>query len=74
MKVLMPPAIVLFLIGTGKLIYDVTVNDFKVAGNTLVVLGIATALAFLGMLADLLVHLNKKRHDVIPATAPTPRR
>ena len=74
LKVLMPPAIVLFLIGTTKLVYDVGANDFKVAINTLVILGVAVALALLGMLADLLVHVNKKRHDVIPATVPAPRR
>jgi hypothetical protein len=33
-----------------------------------VILGAAMSLAILAMLADLLVHLNKKRHDVIPAT------
>lgn len=68
LKVLMPPAVLLFLVGGGKLIFDVFDKDFRIGTNTIVVLGGALALALLGMLADLLVQLNKKRHDVIPAT------
>ena len=68
LKVLMPPAVVFLAVGSGKLIFDALANDFKVAINTIVLLGVAFALGLLGMLADLLVHLNKKRHDLIPAT------
>ena len=68
LKVFMPPAVVLFLVGSGKLIYDLFDKNFRVGTNTLVVLGAAVALATLGMLADLLVHLNRKRHDTLPAT------
>jgi glycosyltransferase involved in cell wall biosynthesis len=67
LKVFMPPAVVLGLIGVAKLVFDLIQKDFRVATNTLVVLGVAIALAILGMLADLLVQLNKRRHDVIPA-------
>jgi hypothetical protein len=63
----MPPAVFLGLVGAGKLAFDLVQKDFRVATNTLVVLGVAIALAVLGMLADLLVQLNKRRHDVIPA-------
>ena len=69
LKVFMPPAVFLFLIGTGKLIFDMYDKNFRVGTNTLVVLGAAVALATLGMLADLLVHLNRKRHDILPATS-----
>jgi glycosyltransferase involved in cell wall biosynthesis len=68
LKVLMPPAVILGLIGIGKLVYDLFDKKFRVGTNTLVVLGAAISLALLAMLADLLVHLNKKRHDIIPAT------
>jgi glycosyltransferase involved in cell wall biosynthesis len=68
LKVLMPPAVVLGAIGVGKLVYDLFDKNFRVGTNTLVVLGAAISLALLAMLADLLVHLNRKRHDVIPAT------
>ena len=70
LKVLMPPAVVLFLVGSGKLAYDVFASDFKIAINTIVLLGAAFSIGLLAMLADLLVHLNKKRHDLIPATLP----
>ncbi len=68
LKVFMPPAIVVGLVGIGKAIFDVFDKDFRIGTNTLVLLGVAISLAILGMLADLLVQLNKKRHDVIPAT------
>jgi glycosyltransferase involved in cell wall biosynthesis len=62
-----PLAAVVGTVGVGKLIYDLIVSDFRVAGNTLVLLGIAFALAGVGVIADLMVQLNKRRHDVIPA-------
>lgn len=68
LKVLMPPAIALGVIGIAKLIYDLFDKDFRIGTNTIVVLGISASLALLAMLADLLVQLNKKRHDVLPAT------
>lgn len=68
LKVFMPPAIVLFIVGSGKLIFDLFDKNWRVGTNTLVLLGAAIALATLGMLADLLVHLNRKRHDILPAT------
>ncbi len=68
LKVLMPPAIVLGVVGAGKLIYDLFDKSFRIGTNTLVVLGVSASLALLAMLADLLVQLNKKRHHVIPTT------
>ncbi len=43
-------------------------KNWRVGTNTLVILGVAIALALLGMLADLFVHVNRKRHDILPAT------
>jgi glycosyltransferase involved in cell wall biosynthesis len=68
LKVLMPPAIVLGLIGAAKLVYDLFDKNFRIGTNTIVILGVSMSLALLAMLADLLVQLNKKRHDVLPAT------
>jgi len=68
LKVLMPPAILLGTVGTGKLIFDLFDKNFRIGTNTIVILGTAIALALLAMLADLLVQINKKRHDVLPAT------
>jgi len=68
LKVLMPPAILLGVIGAGKLVFDLFDKNFRIGTNTLVVLGVSASLALLAMLADLLVQLNKKRHHVMPAT------
>ena len=39
-----PPAAVLGIVGLGKLVYDLVTKDFRVAGNTFVLLGIAALL------------------------------
>jgi polyisoprenyl-phosphate glycosyltransferase len=68
MRVFGPFATVLGGIGAGKLIYDLIDKDFRVATNTLVVLGVAAAVVVLGLLADLLVQLNRRPIDVAPTT------
>lgn len=67
LRVFGPPAALIGLFGIGKLLFDIVDKDFRVATNTLVILGVAVSLGILGMLADLLVQLNKRRHDVLPA-------
>jgi glycosyltransferase involved in cell wall biosynthesis len=62
-----PPAAILGVAGVGKLIYDLIDKDLRVGTNTIVLIGLSLALASLGMIADLLVQLNRKRHEVIPA-------
>jgi hypothetical protein len=68
MRVFGPPAAALTLIGAGKLIYDLIDKDFRVATNTIVLLGVAFALALIGMVADLMVQLNKRPQDAMPST------
>lgn len=68
MRIFGPPAALLGIVGIGKLIYDLIDKDFRVATNTIVILGVSFALALIGMVADMLVQLNKKPHDVMPAT------
>lgn len=63
-----PPAAFFGLVGLGKLIYDLVDKGFRVAGNTMILIGLAFALAGIGLLADLLVQLNKKKHEAMPAT------
>ena len=63
-----PPAAILGLIGVGKLVFDLFDKDFRVGTNTMVLLGLAFALAMVGLIADLMVQLNKRRNDVMPAT------
>ena len=67
MRVFGPPAAVLGLIGAAKLIYDLIDKDFRVATNTVVILGVAFALGLIGMIADLMVQLNKRPQDVMPS-------
>lgn len=71
LRVFGPPAVLLSIVGFGKLVYDLVDKDFRVGTNTIVILGVAVSLALVGMLADLLVQLNKRRHDVMPAVAET---
>ena len=68
LKVLMPPAVVLGIVGLGKVVYDIFDKDWRIGTNTMVLLGAAFSIALLGMLADLLVHLSRERYHVIPAT------
>ncbi len=68
MRVFGPPATILGLVGVAKLIYDMIDKDFRVATNTVVILGVAFALALIGMIADLMVQLNKRPQDVMPTT------
>jgi hypothetical protein len=62
-----PPAALLGLAGVLKLIYDLIDKSFRVSTNTIVILGLAFALAGIGLITDLMVQLNKRRHDVMPA-------
>ena len=68
LKVLMPPAGIIGLVGLGKLVFDLFDKNWRPAANTIVLLGVSASLALLAMLADMLVHLNRRRHDIIPAS------
>ena len=64
-----PLAVILGGAGLGKLVYDLIDKNFRVGTNTIVILGVALAFAGVGVIADVLVQINKRRHDVMPATA-----
>lgn len=66
-RVFGPPAALLSAVGGVKLIYDLITKDFRVATNTIVLFTVASLLTLVGMLADLMVQLNRKRLDVMPA-------
>jgi glycosyltransferase involved in cell wall biosynthesis len=68
MRVFGPPAAIIGVIGVAKLVYDLVDKDFRVATNTVVILGVAFALGLIGMIADLMVQLNKRPQDVMPST------
>ena len=69
LKVFMPPAVLLGIGGMAKLVYDLIDKDFRVGTNTIVLLGVALALAITGMAADLMVQLNRPAHEVMPEAA-----
>jgi glycosyltransferase involved in cell wall biosynthesis len=67
LRVFMPVGLGLLLIGAVKLGYDLVDKDFRVATNTLVVLLTAFQVVMIGLLADLMVRLNKPRDEIEPA-------
>lgn len=68
LRVLMPIALFLLAIGTGKLIYDLTTKNFRPAANTLLIFSAAFAVVLVAVLADLIVQVSKPRHGVEPAS------
>ena len=67
MRIFGPVGGVLGLLVAAKLVYDLIDKDFRVATNTLVLLGAAVTVGLLGIGADLMVQLNRRRYEVIPA-------
>lgn len=67
LRAFMPPGVVLFLTGVAKLVFDVVTKDFRVATNTVVLLTVAAVVIVVGLLADLVVQLNRRAYDVRPA-------
>ncbi|MDG4764979.1 glycosyltransferase family 2 protein [Solwaraspora sp. WMMD406] len=55
LKVLMPPALWLLALGSGKLIYDVVANPVRVATNTIMIMLTGLIIAAVALLADLIV-------------------
>lgn len=55
LKVLMPPALWLLLLGVGKMVYDVVAHPVRISNNTLFILLAGMIIASLALLADLTV-------------------
>jgi glycosyltransferase involved in cell wall biosynthesis len=55
LKVLMPPALWLVAIGSGKVIYDVIANPVRIATNTIMILMTGLLIGAVALLADLIV-------------------
>lgn len=65
----MPPAVLLLLAGGAKVIYDIFDKNWRLGTNTLAILGLGLTLAIVGMIADLMVSLNKQKDYEMPATS-----
>ena len=68
LRVFGPIGVTLLLVGAGKVVYDLLTKHGRIATNTIVVLFAAGVVIMLGLLADLLVQLNRPRDAVEPAS------
>ena len=71
LKVFLPIGLTLLLVGIGKLVYDWISKDFRLAGNTLLVLIAAFQAIAVGLLADLIVRVTKPSSQVPPRVRAT---
>jgi hypothetical protein len=67
LRVFIPVGVVLTVIGIAKLGYDWATKDFHVATNTLLVFFAAFQIFAIGLLADLVVRVSKRRDEVDPS-------
>jgi glycosyltransferase involved in cell wall biosynthesis len=67
LRVLMPFAIVLFLIGFGKIVFDVVDKNFRLGTNTLLIMVAAGLIFVVTLLADLVVQVTRPQLTVLPA-------
>jgi glycosyltransferase involved in cell wall biosynthesis len=67
LRVLMPFAVLLFLVGFGKLVFDLFDKNLRIGTNTLLVMVAAGMIFIVALLADLVVQVTRPRHSVLPA-------
>ncbi|MCA1692158.1 MAG: glycosyltransferase family 2 protein [Actinobacteria bacterium] len=67
LRIFVPVGLALLTLGTGKLVFDLTVHPLRVATNTLLILFAALQLFTVGLLADLVVSATKRDYTVEPA-------
>ena len=68
LRIFMPVGLTLLALGIGKGIYDIVRYDFRPTTNTLLLLFAAMQIIVIGLLADLVVRVNKDRDEVQPAS------
>jgi hypothetical protein len=56
------------LLAFGKLSFDLVVHPLRVAANTLLIFFAAFQTFAIGLIADLVVRVNRRSHDVTPAS------
>ena len=60
LKVLMPPAIWLVVIGLGKMVYDLAAHPLRLAGDTVLIFLAGLIIGSLALLADLVVRSREQ--------------
>ncbi|MGH2793097.1 MAG: glycosyltransferase family 2 protein [Actinomycetota bacterium] len=68
LRVFLPIGLVLTLTGLGKFTYDWATKDFRITTNTLLLLFAAFQVFAIGLLADLVVRINRPQSEVDPAS------
>ena len=68
LRVFLPLATVLLVVGLAKLGYDLVDKDLRPAANTLLVLFASFQLFVVGLLADLIVRINRRPDEAPPAS------
>jgi glycosyltransferase involved in cell wall biosynthesis len=68
LRVFLPIGFALLAIGGGKLVYDLFDKHLRVGTNTLLVLFAAFQIIAIGLLADLIVRVNRPTDEVPPAS------
>ena len=68
LRIFLPLTILLGLLATGKLVFDLVDKDFRVATNTLLIFFTAFQTLGIGLLADLVVRVTRPPEAVDPAT------
>lgn len=66
--IFLPVGLLLTVLGVGKVVYDFVEYDFHLATNTLLILFAAFQVIAIGLLADLVVRVNRDRNEVTPAS------
>ncbi len=72
LRVFMPPAMLVMTAGAAKVVYDIFDKNWRLGTNTLALLGLGLALALVGMIADLMVSLNKQKDYEMPMSVHDP--
>jgi glycosyltransferase involved in cell wall biosynthesis len=68
LRVFMPLGLSLLAVGLGKLVFDMVDKSLRVGTNTIVVLLGALIVVTTGLLADVVVQLNRDRDEVDPSS------
>jgi len=67
LRIFLPVGLILTLLGSAKVVYDIITKNFRFGTNTLGLLVVALFVLVLGMLADAIVQQTRGMKEVLPA-------